>query len=411
MSVRMDVGPPLLTPPAPVDRTYETMTTTGEPTGASVDQRAGRAVAAHGLPWNLDGYEEAARSALPLPVYDYYAGGAEDEVTLRANRAAFERFHLRPRVMVDVSRVDPSVELLGERLAFPVALSPAAFQRLAHPEGELATARAARAAGTLLITSTLSTCSVDEIAAAGGGLLWLQLYVFRDRGLTRELVERAERAGCRAICLTVTVPVQGNRERDLRNQFRLPTGIEMANFTGLRQARFPEGVSGSGLNAFITREFDPTLTWESVSWLRSITRLPVVLKGVVTPEDAVLGVEHGAAGIIVSNHGGRQLDGAEPTLLALPRVADAVADRVPVMVDGGIRRGTDVVKALCLGARAVLIARPYLWGLAVGGAQGVERVLALLRGEVERTLALLGRPSPRALGRDLLTEADPGRGW
>jgi 4-hydroxymandelate oxidase len=201
----------------------------------------------------------------------------------------------------------------------------------------------------------------------------------------------------------VTVPIQGNRERDLRNQFRLPAGIEMANFLGLRQARFPEGVTGSGLNAFIAREFDPTLTWASVEWLRSITSLPIVLKGIVTPEDASLAVDHGAAAIIVSNHGGRQLDGAEPTLFALPRVADAIAGRIPVLVDGGIRRGSDVVKALCLGARAALIARPYLWGLAVGGQKGVEHVLSLLRAEVQRTLALLGRPTVASLGRDVVT--------
>ena len=201
----------------------------------------------------------------------------------------------------------------------------------------------------------------------------------------------------------MTVPVQGNRERDLRNQFCLPLGIEMANFFGLRQARFPDGITGSGLNAFISREFDPTLTWQSVEWLRSITTLPILLKGVVTPEDATLAVEHGAAGIIVSNHGGRQLDGAEPTLDALPRVAGAVGHRIPVLVDGGIRRGTDVVKALCLGARAVLVARPYLWGLAVGCQQGVEHVLALLRAEVERTLALLGRPTVQSLGPDVVT--------
>jgi 4-hydroxymandelate oxidase len=207
--------------------------------------------------------------------------------------------------------------------------------------------------------------------------------------------------------LTVTVPVQGNRERDLRNQFRLPAGVEMANFIGLRQARFPDGITGSGLNAFISREFDPTLTWDAVSWLRSISSLPIVLKGIMAPEDASLAVDHGADAIIVSNHGGRQLDGAEPTLFALPRVAEAVADRLPILVDGGIRRGTDVVKALCLGARAVLIARPYLWGLAVGGQQGVEHVLALLRAEVERTLALLGRTSVASLGRDVLAEV-PG---
>jgi 4-hydroxymandelate oxidase len=316
--------------------------------------------------FSLAEYEEEARALLPAPVYDYYAGGAEDEVTLRANRAAFGRWFLRPRVLVDVSRVDPSVELLGERLSFPVLLAPTAFQRLAHPEGECATARAARAAGTLLVASTLSTCTLEETAGAAPGPLWLQLYLFRDREISRALIQRAEEAGCRALCLTVTVPVQGNRERDARNAFRLPPGLEMANFRGLRQAGFPEA-EGSGLGAFIGREFDPSLTWEALSWLRSVTSLPLVLKGIVTPEDAALAVAHGADAVIVSNHGGRQLDGAEPTLRALPRVVEGVEGRVPVLVDGGVRRGGDVVKALALGARAVLIGRPYLWGLAAVG--------------------------------------------
>ena len=369
-------------------------------------------------PRNLAEYEAAARAVLPGQVYDYFAGGADDETTLRWNREAYRRLLLRPRVLVDVNRVDTSVELLGERLALPVLLAPTAFQRLAHPDGELASARAAAAAGTLLVASTLATYPLEAIAGAAEGRLWLQLYVFRDRALTRELVERAERAGCRAICLTVTVPVQGNRERDARNAFRLPDGVEMANFAGLRQARFPS-VTASGLDAFIAREFDPALTWEAVAWLRSITTLPVVLKGVTAAEDAVLAVEHGAAAIVVSNHGGRQLDGAEPTLWALPRVADAVAGRVPVLVDGGIHRGTDVLKALCLGARAVLIGRPYLWGLAVGGRAGVERVLALVRAELERALALMGRPTTSSLDRTAVSvapalpaaEADGRVGW
>lgn len=368
-------------------------------TPAPDDRRAGTPVA---VPANLDEYEAAARALLPKSVYDYYAGGAEDELTLRWNRTAYRRYLFRPRVLVDASRVDPSVELLGERLRFPVLLAPTAFQRLAHPDGELATARAAAAAGTALIASTLSNVRVEEIAAEIPGRLWLQLYVFRDRALTEALVARAERAGCRAVSLTVTVPVQGNRERDTRNAFRLPDALEMANFIGFSQARFPE-VSGSALGAFIKREFDPTLTWEAVDWLRSVTRLPIVLKGITTPQDARLAVEHGVDAVIVSNHGGRQLDGAEPTLFALPRVAEAVAGRVPVLVDGGIRRGTDVVKALCLGATAVLVGRPYLYGLAVGGQQGVEHVLAILRAEVERTMALLGRTTVAALAPDALT--------
>jgi 4-hydroxymandelate oxidase len=358
------------------------------------------------LPATLDALEEVARENLSEAAYNYYAGGAEDEVTLQANRAAFGRFFLRPRVLVDVGEVDLSVELLGERLSMPVLVAPTAFQRLAHPEGERATARAARAAGTLLVASTLSTTTIEDTAAAAPGPLWFQLYVFRQREITRALVERAEAAGCTALCLTVTVPVQGNRHRDNRTRFRLPPELEMANFSGLRQAILPEA-AGSGLDAFIGREFDPTLTWGAVEWLRSITRLPILLKGVVTPEDAALAVEHGVDGVIVSNHGGRQLDCAEPTLLALPRVADAVGGRIPVLMDGGVRRGTDVAKALALGACAVLIGRPVLWGLAVGGQAGVERVLEALRAELRRTLALLGRPSVAALDGSAIAPSFP----
>ncbi|HEU0298804.1 MAG TPA: alpha-hydroxy acid oxidase [Longimicrobium sp.] len=355
-------------------------------------------------PASCEALEPAAHAVLSEAAYNYYAGGAEDEVTLRANRAAFGRFFLRPRVLVDVGEVDTSVELLGERLSMPILLAPTAFQRLAHPEGEKASACAARAAGTLMVASTLSNTPIEDVAAVAPGPLWFQLYVFRQREITRALVERAEAAGCTAICLTVTVPVQGNRERDTRTGFRLPPELEMANFTGLRQAVFPDDAAGSGLEAFIGREFDPTLTWGAVEWLRSITRLPIVLKGIVVPEDAARAVEHGADAVIVSNHGGRQLDCAEPTLLALPRVAEAVAGRIPVLMDGGIRRGTDVVKALALGARAVLIGRPVLWGLAVDGQAGVERVLEMLRGELRRTLALLGRASVRTVDASAITE-------
>jgi 4-hydroxymandelate oxidase len=346
---------------------------------------------------NLDDFERAAREILPAAVYDYYAGGAEDEVTLRLNRDAYARYAFRPRVLVDVSRLDASVRLLGERCEFPVLLAPAAFQRLANDDGERATARAARAAGTLYIASTLSTCTIEDIARESGGRLWLQLYVFRDREITRALVARAEAAGAKAICVTVTVPVQGNRERDTRNRFALPPELEMANFAGIDQSRFPDADTGSSLNAYIGREFDPSLSWDALAWLRSITKLPVIVKGVMTGDDATLAVEHGASAIIVSNHGGRQLDGAMPTLLALPDVVAGASGRVPVLVDGGIRRGSDVVKALCLGAAAVSIARPYLWGLAVGGEAGVSRVLRILRDEVERTMALLGRPTIASL--------------
>ena len=353
-------------------------------------------------PRNLLEYEEAARRILPPEVYDYYAGGAEDEVTLRANRTAFEQYFLRQRVLVDVSRIDLSTEILGIQLPSPVLLAPAAFQRLANPEGELATARAAAGAGSILIASTLANWSVEDIASAASGRLWLQLYIFRDRSLTRDLVLRAENAGCRAICLTVTVPVQGNRERDARNAFRLPDALEIANFAHAPQSRLPDA-EASALAAFIKREFDPSLTWDDVAWLRSISRLPIVVKGITSAEDALLAVEHGVDAIIVSNHGGRQLDYAQPTLFALPGVVDAVDAKIPVLLDGGVRRGTDVVKALALGASAVLIARPYLWGLAVGGEDGVTQVLSILHAEIERTLALIGKTSIGALDQAVLT--------
>jgi isopentenyl diphosphate isomerase/L-lactate dehydrogenase-like FMN-dependent dehydrogenase len=354
-----------------------------------------------GEPLSLGAMEGLARSRLPRQVYDYYAGGADDERTLRWNEAAYGRIPLRPRVLVDVSRVDASVELLGTRLSLPVILAPTAFQRLAHPEGERASARAARAAGTLLVASTLSTTPVEEIAAAAPGPFWFQLYVYRDRELSLELALRAKAAGARALCLTATLPVQGNRERDTANRFALPPGMEMANFDLRQLTRFPE-TAGSGLEAFVASQFDASLTWEAVEWLRAATGLPVLVKGVITPEDARIALEHGAAGIIVSNHGGRQLDTAEPTIVSLPRVVEAVAGRAPVIVDGGIRRGTDVVKALALGASAVGIGRPYLWALALGGEEGVCRALELLRHEVERALALTGRPSVRDLDPGLL---------
>jgi isopentenyl diphosphate isomerase/L-lactate dehydrogenase-like FMN-dependent dehydrogenase len=354
---------------------------------------------AHSL-LNLSDYEPLARERLPPATYDYYAGGAEDERTVRGNTEAYSEISLRPRVLVDVSRVDTSIELFGQRISFPVLLAPTAFQRLAHAEGELATARAAKEAGTILVASSLSTVPLEAIADRGGPV-WFQLCLFRERSIAADLVQRAEAAGYGAICLTVTVPVQGNRERDARNRFQLPPGIEMANFTGLDQSRFPE-TAGSGLGAYIGRQFDPALDWSALEWLRSRTKLPILLKGVVTPEDARLAVEHGASGLIVSNHGGRQLDGAEPTVRALPRVVEATEGKIPVLVDGGIRRGTDVVTALALGARAVLIGRPYLWALAVDGEAGVARVLALLRREVERTMQLVGAPEVRDITRELV---------
>jgi isopentenyl diphosphate isomerase/L-lactate dehydrogenase-like FMN-dependent dehydrogenase len=361
------------------------------------------------LPQRLDDLEQAARPHLPAGTFDYYAGGAEDEVTLRANRSAWQQIFLRPRVLNDVSSVDLGVDLFGDRIALPVLLAPTAFQRLADPEhGESASARAARRAGTLLVASTLATTSVEDIAAAAPGPFWFQVYLFRDRGLTDELVQRARQAGARALCLTVTVPVQGRRERDARNAFRLPPDLALANFTGRPQSHMQDPARGSGLEDFIHREFDPSLTWSDLERLAASSGLPVLVKGVVTFDDARIALDHGAAGIIVSNHGGRQLDGAEPTAVALPHVVDGVEGRVPVLVDGGIRRGSDIVKALALGATATLIGRPYLWALALQGEDGVVSVLEHLRTETARTLALVGCTRARDVPQELISPWRPG---
>ena len=361
-------------------------------------------------PLNLAEYEQAARARLPQMVYDYYAGGSGDEVSVRDNELAWSRVRLRPRVLVDVGACDLSTTVLGRPVAMPVLTAPCGANVLAHPDGELAVARATAAAGIVQVLSTMAGHSLEDVAAASdaaeaaGGARWFQLYCYRDRGITRELVARAEAAGFLALCVTVDVPVLGYRERDARNRFRLPPGVRLANI----KQQFEELDSGSALLQYVNDQFDPCLTWESVDWLRSITRLPVVLKGVLAAEDARLAVEHGAAGIIVSNHGGRQLDGAVATCDALPEIAEAVAgasEVAEVYVDGGIRRGVDVLKALALGARAVLIGRPYLWALAVDGEAGVLRVLHMLRDELRRSLALAGCPRIRDVRPSLIARS------
>lgn len=354
------------------------------------------------LPAGVPDLEPFARDRLPTDVYDYYAGGAGTEGTVAENRRAFDRWLIRPRVLVDVSQVDTTVAALGSRLASPIGLAPAAFQRLAHPEGELATARAASSVGGLMVLSTLSTSSIEEVATAAGPR-WFQLYVHRDRAMTEELVHRAEAAGYGAIVLTVDAPFLGRRWRDERNRFGLPADLDVPNVPGA-----PRGGDGSALFAYFASQLDPTLSWDDVAWLRSLTSLPVILKGILTAEDARLAALAGAAGVIVSNHGGRQLDGVPAGLDALPEVAGAVGDRLMVMVDGGVRQGTDALKALALGARLVFVGRPYLWGLAVAGEAGVRRVLETLVGELSLAMALAGMPSVAAVrtaGRDLVVPA------
>lgn len=344
---------------------------------------------------NLADVAEAARRRMDPVHWDFFAGGAGDERTLRANEAAFGRRWLRPRVLRGVGERDLRVSLFGSPLSMPVLIAPTAFHRLAHPDGEVATARAAADAGTVMVVSMAATRPVEEIAAAGGPL-WFQLYPHTDLGFTTTVVRRAVAAGCRALVVTVDSPVFGRRERDLRHGFvDLPPGMVCEN---MRDA--------SGRVRDI--EMNARVSWELVSVLRRLTTVPILLKGVLHPEDARLAVEHGVDGVLVSNHGGRQLDGVTATLDALPAVVAAVDGRLPVLVDGGLRRGTDVLVALALGATAVLVGRPVLWGLAVAGAAGVRHVLDLLRADLDRALALVGVARPGDLSADLVVPGAPG---
>jgi 4-hydroxymandelate oxidase len=341
-------------------------------------------------PVNVFDYEKLAQARMASHLWDFFAGGSDDEVTLRACRAAFERIRLRPRVLVDVSAIDTRTTALGTAVAMPVLIAPTAAHCVAHPDGECATAQAAGRAGTLMIASTVSTRTLEDIAQAATGAnaaLWFQLYVYPTFEVAAQLVRRAEAAGYRAIVLTVDLPRLGNRERDRRNNVTIPPPpYEEANLAGVEK---------------FGQQWVP-VTWDSLAWLRSLTTLPILLKGILTAEDALLAVEHGAAGIIVSNHGGRQLDTAIPGIEALPEIVEAVAGRCEVYVDGGIRRGTDILKALALGARAVLLGRPMLWGLAVNGADGAHHVLELLRRELELAMALAGRPTIPSIDRSLV---------
>ena len=355
------------------------------------------------MKWStLQDFEDEARRKLPRAHYDYVAGGAQDEVTLRANRAAFQGIMLRPRVLRGGFRGDLATELLGVTLDMPVLIAPTAFHRLAHPDGECATARAARDAKLLMIISMASTTPVEEITAAAGpevGRFWFQLYIQPDRGFTADLVRRAEAAGCGGLVVTVDSPVFGRHERDLRNGFLdLPEGLHCAHMRTSETERSRR------------IEFKPDLDWGDIDWLRSVTRLPLILKGVTHPEDARLAVAHGVRALIVSNHGGRQLDTTAPSLALLPGVARAVKGDIPIIFDGGIRRGTDVLKALALGADAVGVGRPVLWGLAAAGQDGVSVVLQLLRAELVEALLLCGCGSLSALDERFLfpeTEQSP----
>jgi 4-hydroxymandelate oxidase len=331
-------------------------------------------------PVNVWDYERLAEEKLDANAHAYFAGGAGDEVTLRDNLAAFERRKLRPRVLVDVTSVSTATTVLGTDVTLPILIAPLAVQRMAHPDGELATARAAAAAGTIMCLSTAATARPAEVAAAAPGApRWFQVYVFADRAQTEDLIAEAVESDFSALVLTVDTPYLGRRERDIRIDFKVPEHLT---------------ISGDIFGG----HFDTGLSWRDLEWLAG-SGLPVAVKGILTAEDARLACEHGAAAVIVSNHGGRQLDGVSGSLDALEEVVEAVDGRAEVLLDGGVRRGTDALKALALGARGVMIGRAMLWGLAVGGEEGVAHVLQLLRNEVELGLALLGCASPADITR------------
>lgn len=348
----------------------------------------------------LDDWEAAALADLGPMVADYFAGGARDEITLRANREAWGAHAIRHRILTDVSSVDTRCAIGDLPLSLPVIAAPTAFHGLAHNEAEQATAAGVRAAGTAMCLSTLSNTPVEEVVAAAGGAVLFQLYVYKDRGATDAIVERVREAGCRALVLTADAPVLGTRLRDVRNRFRLPTWLTLPNAAPSGRT-MAISAGDSSLARYVTEQLDPTLSWRDLDALIASAGLPVWLKGVVRGEDAARAIEHGARGIIVSNHGGRQLDGGVPTARALPEVVEAVSGRCPVWVDGGIRRGVDVLRAMALGADGVLLGRPILWGLAVDGADGVHRVIDLVHSELKEAMALAGAPTLGTITRDL----------
>lgn len=388
-----------------------------------VRRRLGRAV-------NVADLRAIARRRLPGGVFDYIDGGAEDEIALTRNAEAFRRLEFRPRVLQGVGETDPSSTLLGKPLAIPLVLAPTGFSRIAHPLGELAVARAAARAAIPYSLSTLGTRSIEEVAGVSSGRLWFQVYVWRDRALVREMVERAAAAGYEALCLTVDATVLGRRERDVRRGFTLPPKLGLdtiidgilhpgwtwefvrsepivfANVTGRSVG---DGSNAVSLAEYVNGQFDPGLSWRDLGWLREVWSGPIVIKGIQTVADAVTAADEGVEAIVVSNHGGRQLDSAPATLELLPPVVDAVGDRLEVMVDGGVRRGADIVKALALGARAAMAGRAYLYGLGAGGEVGVDYVLGMLEADVRRTMALVGAATVADLAPDHVAWRSPPR--
>jgi (S)-2-hydroxy-acid oxidase len=381
---------------------------------------------AHPIPVCIADLEAIAKQKLSRNAWDYYASGGDDMITLKRNQTAFSRIRIKPRVLRDVSDIKLHTTIQGSLIASPIAVAPSAMQCMAHPDGEKATARACASMRTAMILSSWSTTSLEDVAAAGTNVpidplslaanlpsdqevdpvRWFQLYVYKDRVVTRQLVERAEAAGYKALAVTVDTPILGRRRPDMRNKFRLPSYLRLANFDSADAGKQNVGAAesnDSGLATYVAEQIDPTLSWDDIAWLRSFTKLPIIVKGILTEEDAKEAVKAGVSGIIVSNHGGRQLDGVPATIDVLAEVVKAVENRVEVYMDGGVRRGSDVFKALALGARAVFVGRPVLWGLAYQGEEGVRTMLRLLEEELYSCMALAGCQSLEDIKPSMLT--------
>ena len=346
----------------------------------------------------LADFEPLAKAKMAAQSWEYLCAGAGDEITVRWNEEAYRRIRLKPRILVDVSKLDTRVTIFGQEHAFPILLAPVAAQKLMHPDGESASARGASAAGATMVVSSFANTSLEDVAAVAKSPLWFQLYAQPDHGFTRELVQRAEAAGYRALCLTVDTVTTGARNREARAAVKL---LPIPNFEKLK---VPDGDVSlhTGSQDVFKSVLDASMSWKEIDWLRSVAKIPLVLKGVLNPDDADLAVKHGVSGIIVSNHGGRNLDTLPATIDALPLVTEKVAGRIPVFVDGGIRRGTDVLKALALGANAVFIGRPYIYGLGAAGEGGVTQVIRILQREFQMAMALTGRTNVANIDRSLI---------
>jgi 4-hydroxymandelate oxidase len=345
---------------------------------------------------NVYDYEQAAAKMMHAPTHEYYAGGVADNLTLRENRAAFDRLKLLPRIFRDVGHVSLETTIMRVKRPFPFLIAPAAMHKLGHPDGELATARAAKALGIPQILSTMSSVAVEEVVNVGHAV-WFQIYLFRDRGWSEAIVQRAVEAGCEALVVTVDVPVQGLRENLQRVGFTTPADMPLPNLALPGETR-----DNNDLLKLVNENFDPSLTWQDIDWLRSMTDLPIWIKGILRADDAQRAADAGVAGIMVSNHGGRQLDTAVTPIEALPAIKTAVGDTVELMLDGGIRRGTDILKALALGANSVSLGRAPLWGLVVDGQAGVTHILHILQNELANVMAQCGCATIDALTDDLI---------